>query len=321
MISFVVAMDQLGTIGMSNGDMPWGRTMKADLKHFRNLTFGNTVVMGRKTFDTIGERLPNRRNIVISRNKNLEIPNCEVVHSWDEVQSLIAKDEQVFVIGGKEIYLLALPYVERIHQTVIDAQFSGSVTLPELLPEVLSHSGDWVMRNKVGYGIDLANPFSFSFITWERKIRTQESFVVVERGRTEEHKAVLEKIQQTGECPFCKANLLKYHTKPIVFENVYWVITTNFSPYTNTRFHFLFISQTHAEKIGDLSNEAGAALWAAVTKIEQDYHIDSGSIFIRFGDPRFNGGSVRHLHVHVIVPDLDSEWETPSIKVKLGSKK
>ena len=105
MLSLIVAVAQNGVIGDRNA-LLWH--ISEDLKHFKALTSGHPVVMGRKTYESLGRPLPNRTNVVVSRQE-LEIPGCRVVHSLDEALALFPGDEEVFIIGGAQIYAEALP--------------------------------------------------------------------------------------------------------------------------------------------------------------------------------------------------------------------
>ena len=118
---------------MVNGNaLPW--ILPADLQRFKNLTDGNSIVMGRKTFESIGRPLPNRRNIVMSRDKKLKISGVEVVFSVDEVLSFYkeSNDKDLFVIGGSHIYKLFEPYCENLMITYIDKIFEGYAFFPEI---------------------------------------------------------------------------------------------------------------------------------------------------------------------------------------------
>ena len=125
MISFVVATDTNGLIGKDN-DLPWGR-LPNDLNHFKKITMGHTVVMGRKTFESIGKPLPKRKNIVLSRTAFTH-EGVEWRSSIDEVLEL---PEDVFIIGGTQIYKAFLPYVDKIYHTLVNEQFEGDTYFPE----------------------------------------------------------------------------------------------------------------------------------------------------------------------------------------------
>ncbi|MEX0934408.1 MAG: dihydrofolate reductase [Candidatus Saccharimonadales bacterium] len=159
--NIIVAYDKNRVIG-HEGDMPWRGNLPADLRRFKELTTGHTVIMGRTTYDSIGRPLPNRHNIVISRQTNLEIPGCDVVNSLEEAYGLGAEDDELFIIGGAKIYHLAMPTANRLLVTEIDEAFEGDTFFPEIPQE-------W---HEVGrssrYSIDENNKFCYTFIEYER---------------------------------------------------------------------------------------------------------------------------------------------------------
>ncbi|RYZ39258.1 MAG: dihydrofolate reductase, partial [Sphingobacteriales bacterium] len=111
-VSMVVAISENNAIGKDN-QLLW--YLPRDLRHFKTLTSGNTVIMGRKTFDSVGRPLPNRRNIVITRKKDLEIDGAEVVNSLEAALRLCEAEDEVFIVGGAEIYKQAMPHTDRIY--------------------------------------------------------------------------------------------------------------------------------------------------------------------------------------------------------------
>jgi len=120
------------------GALPW--RLPADLKRFRSLTMGHPIIMGRKTYDSIGRALPGRRNIVISRNARLAIDGVETATSLQAALDSVAGAEQVFVIGGQQIYQAALPAADRIELTLIDQDFDGDALFPEIDPACWTES-------------------------------------------------------------------------------------------------------------------------------------------------------------------------------------
>jgi len=124
----IVAVDRNFVIGGKN-DLPWPN-IPADKKHFRETTKGKTVVMGRKTFESLGSRpLPNRRNIILTRDANFKAEECEVIRASEEILPL-AKTEEVFIIGGGAVYKEFLPYAEKLYITFIEGEFHGDVKFP-----------------------------------------------------------------------------------------------------------------------------------------------------------------------------------------------
>jgi len=128
-ISIIVAMAKNRVIG-KNGEIPWN--IPGEKKRFKELTWNKTIIMGRKTFDSIGRVLPNRNTIVISRNSDLKIEGCLVVDSMEKALENCVNDEEIFIAGGGEIYRMFLPLTEKIYLTVIDEDFDGDITFLEI---------------------------------------------------------------------------------------------------------------------------------------------------------------------------------------------
>ncbi|MHC4996268.1 MAG: dihydrofolate reductase [Planctomycetota bacterium] len=127
-ISLIAAISNNRVIGADN-DLPW--RLPADLRYFMRTTSGHAVIMGRKTFDSIQKPLPNRRNIVVSRDPDLAIEGAETVTSLDDALALLAGEDESFICGGEQIYRLALPLADRIYLTHIDTEAEGDAFFPE----------------------------------------------------------------------------------------------------------------------------------------------------------------------------------------------
>ncbi|RYE05608.1 MAG: dihydrofolate reductase [Sphingobacteriaceae bacterium] len=157
-VTLIVAVSANNVIGKNN-QLIWH--LPADLKHFKQLTTGHAVFMGRKTYDSIGKPLPNRRNIVISRNvKN--IAGCEVVASLEEGFKLCADQEEIYVIGGAEIYRLTLPLADQIELTRVHHDFDGDTFFPEI------NLNQWQESKREDFESDEKNAYAYSFITLNR---------------------------------------------------------------------------------------------------------------------------------------------------------
>jgi dihydrofolate reductase len=131
-LAVVAAVARNGVIGAGNR-MPWH--LPAELKHFRSLTLGHRIVMGRKTWESLGRPLAGRENVIVSRNTALVAPGCRVVSSLVEALSDCALPDPMFCIGGAELYKIALPRADEIHLTEIDVDFPGDTMMPPLSPE------------------------------------------------------------------------------------------------------------------------------------------------------------------------------------------
>ena len=158
-LSIVVAMDDNRLIGKDN-KLPWH--LPADLAYFKKITIGKSILMGRKTYDSIGRPLPNRRNIVITRNTNIVIPGCEVVSNIEQAL-LITKDEpEVMVIGGASLCEQLLPDVSRLYITKIEGSFDGDVYFPDY------DKADWHEVSRESHQSDSINKYEYQFIVLER---------------------------------------------------------------------------------------------------------------------------------------------------------
>ena len=129
MFNMIVATDKNGVIGKNNS-IPWG-IIAEDMRRFRKLTVGNTVIMGRKTYESIEHALPRRENVVLSRNPSFHAPNCRVESSvLNLVNNNYYNSRESFIIGGQEIYKLFLPYTSKIYMTIINDEYEGDTFFP-----------------------------------------------------------------------------------------------------------------------------------------------------------------------------------------------
>lgn len=160
MISLIVAVSDNNVIG-DKGKLPW--QLPADLRRFKELTLGHPIIMGRKTYESIGRALPGRRNIVITRDKNYLCHGVDVAHSWNQALSLCNSKDEVFIIGGGEIYKIALPLADRIYLTRVHISARGDTYFPEIDP------ADWIETGREDYPADAANPYAHTFFIYERK--------------------------------------------------------------------------------------------------------------------------------------------------------
>jgi dihydrofolate reductase len=154
-------MDKRGLIGNRNS-LPWH--IPADLKYFKEVTEGNTVIMGRKTFESIGQPLPDRKNIVLTTNESFNADNAEVHYSFDELLAKIKseEDEEFIVIGGAEIYKQFLPFVDTLYITHIDHDFEGDIHFPVYNKE------DFVLSSYSTLGISKETNYNLKFAIYDR---------------------------------------------------------------------------------------------------------------------------------------------------------
>lgn len=160
MNSIIVAAAQNNAIGNKN-KLLWH--MPADLKFFKNTTINHTVIMGRKTFDSVGKPLPNRRNIIITRQEKSKIEGTEVVNSLDEALKLCNPEEENFIVGGAEIYSLAMDKVDRIYFTLIYSEFEADTFFPPITGNV------WHLVSEDYHEADDKNPYDYNFMVYEKK--------------------------------------------------------------------------------------------------------------------------------------------------------
>lgn len=159
-ITAVVAIADNRAIGKDN-QLLWH--MPADLKHFKNVTTGGTVIMGRKTFDSVKRPLPNRHNIVVTHQKDLEIDGVTVVHSIEDALASVATEKEVFIVGGAGIYETAMCFINRIYLTTVHHTFDADTFFPEI------NSDEWVVVSNESHPADEKNPFPYTFTLMERK--------------------------------------------------------------------------------------------------------------------------------------------------------
>jgi dihydrofolate reductase len=157
-ISLVAAMAKNRVIGKNNA-MPWH--LPADLKHFKSVTLGKPIIMGRKTYESIGRPLPGRQNIVISRNAEYQLDGCDTVTSFDGAMELVSELEEVMVVGGGFLYSQVLPQANKLYLTFIDLEVDGDTQFPayEHLPltEVLRQA----------HSADDKNPYNYEFVNYK----------------------------------------------------------------------------------------------------------------------------------------------------------
>jgi dihydrofolate reductase len=160
MISFLLAMDQNRTIGKNN-DLPW--RLPADLAYFRKVTMGHTIVMGRKTYESIGRPLPGRENVVVTKNTDFQAEGCFVVHSVEEAKQHFQKDDEVFVIGGAQLFEKFFPYADRLYITLIEEQFEGDTYFQNI------DKNEWNLVSKEKGMKNEKNPYDYCFLVYARK--------------------------------------------------------------------------------------------------------------------------------------------------------
>ena len=158
LISLIAAMDENRLIGANNA-LPWH--LPADLQHFKAMTMGKPILMGRKTYDSIGRPLPGRTNVVITRDKNWHVDGCVVAHSIEEALASVDAEE-VMVMGGASFYEQMISRAGRLYITRIHGQYEGDAWFPEY------ESDDWRLVSKEYFSADDVNPVGHSFLLYEK---------------------------------------------------------------------------------------------------------------------------------------------------------
>lgn len=151
----------------SRGRLPWH--LPEDMRRFKSLTTGHTVIMGRKTFETLRQPLPQRRNMVITSNRGYRADGAEVVHSLDEALALARNEREVFIAGGGQVYRLALPLASRIYLTVVHATYDGDAFFPEF------PTADWSLVSDHLFSADDRHTVPFSFREYRRRTPSRDT--------------------------------------------------------------------------------------------------------------------------------------------------
>lgn len=160
-ISIIVAMSENRVIGRC-GQLPWH--LSADLRRFKRLTMGHHLLMGRRTFESIGRALPGRVSVVLSRRPGPAIPAVVFSPSLEQAVEVAADDKELFVIGGGDVYRQMLPQADRLYVTQVHAQVTGDVTFPQLAED------EWVLREQSPrHAADERNEYSYTFLLYTRK--------------------------------------------------------------------------------------------------------------------------------------------------------
>lgn len=161
-ITIIAAVANNHVIGADN-KLLWH--LPADLKHFKSLTMGHTMIMGRKTFESIGKPLPGRRTIVVTRKEDYDAMGCDIAHSLEEAFKMLKKSEEAFVVGGADIYqqTINLHQTHKLVITRVFASFEGDAFFPDVDPD------KWKLVERNDHKADEKNPYDFTYLTYKRK--------------------------------------------------------------------------------------------------------------------------------------------------------
>lgn len=315
-ISIIVAMTPSGVIGYK-GDLPWN--IPSDLKRFRELTVGNTVIMGRKTFESIytkiGHPLRKRLNIVLSRDEDygIEDDDCLVASSIDGAITMASENgngDEIFIAGGSDIYELTLERITKMYITYVDTDCPGDSFFPKF------NAHDWETESCKNWSKKKGDDFRSRDVVYKKK---STNYVNLAHARTVGQVKVMRKIEEDGVCPFCYEHILKYHTGEILKESKWWTVIENFAPYDGVKVQLVIIYKHHVEMFSEIKPAAGSELPEIIRWAEKKYGIDGGAFFCRFGNTELTGSSVNHLHIQLIVgnSNRNKNRSTPLL-VKLG---
>ena len=159
-ISLIAAMGRNRVIGKDNA-LPW--RMPADVKHFRDLTRGKPVIMGRKTFESIGHALPDRTNIIMTRDAAYSAEGCVIAHTLADALAAAGAAPEIMILDGGEIYKEFLARANIMYLTIIDTNFDGDARFPEWSQDA------WRETSREEYAVDASNPYPYTFLTLEKK--------------------------------------------------------------------------------------------------------------------------------------------------------
>jgi dihydrofolate reductase len=159
-LSILVAMARNRTIGVNN-TLPW--RCPEDLKHFKTLTMGHHMIMGRKTFDSIGKPLPGRTTVVVTRNNDLSIAGCVIAHSLNEAIAACGGDEEIFIVGGAELYRQAFSLVDTLYITEIQQDVEGDAHFPAFDKSI------WLEESREARSQEVPQSLEYHFVTYRRK--------------------------------------------------------------------------------------------------------------------------------------------------------
>ncbi len=158
-LSIIVAMDKNSVIG-ADGQLPWH--LSSDLKNFKRITMGKPIVMGRKTYESIGRPLPGRENIILTRDKTYQQPGCTVLHEVDSLLAYCKDKEEIMITGGSEIYKLLLDKASRIYLTEVEVTVDGDTFFPKY------YSDQWRETSRTRHPASAGNDHDFSFVVLDR---------------------------------------------------------------------------------------------------------------------------------------------------------
>ncbi len=315
MITVIAARSRNRVIG-KDGQIPWH--IPADLKRFKELTTGNVVIMGRKTYESIGKPLPNRVNIVVSSSLATAPEDVWTVSNFEKALEVASDwNKPIFIIGGQQIYQAAFDagVVDAIELTLVNTHIeNGDAVFPFTSPS------DWIVTEAGNIQKDDVSGLEYVFLRYSPASEYPPSppLLYLPAARFDNQAGYMEEILNDGICPFCPQWLAWYHQNPIANQSPHWIVTKNDNPYKGTIEDLLLIPKSHVENFDELSLAAKTDFGLMISWVIHSYGLDYGALGMRFGDMSRTGGSVAHLHAHIKVGDVDNPNHTP-VRFKMSS--
>ncbi len=316
MIAVIAARSRNRVIG-KNGEIPWH--LPEDLKVFKTLTAGDVVIMGRKTYESIGKPLPNRVNIVVSSTFATGREDVWTVNSFERALEVANgwPGKDIFIIGGEQIYQAALDsgMVEVIYLTLVNTFIEdGDAFFPFTPPD------KWRVVEEGHIQTDRKSGLEYVFLQYEPVTSGKQSgsLLYLPAARFDNQAGYMEEILNDGLCPFCPEWLSWYHENPIINRTPHWIVTKNDNPYKGTREDLLLIPKEHVTNFDELSQDAKTDFGLTISWVIRNFGLDYGALGMRFGDMSRTGGSVAHLHAHIKVGDVDAPDHQP-VRFKMSS--
>jgi dihydrofolate reductase/diadenosine tetraphosphate (Ap4A) HIT family hydrolase len=275
------------------------------------------VIIGRKTYESIGHALPNRQNIVLSRDEEFWPGDAEVFTTLPTAIDHASSDE-IFIIGGEAVYAEAmhLNLVDKIELTLVNTTVNTKHGIQvTYFPDI--PFGEWEVSQEQRHHSD---GFDYAYVTYIRRIAALDGMplVYLPAARFEDQYQKMRQILNDGLCPFCPQWLDWYHDSPVLFATDHWIITPNDNPYEGTSLDLLLIPKLHVTNFNQLPVEVQADFGKAISWIIDNYNLSFGALGMRFGEMWYTGGSVAHLHAQIKVGDVDSSNFSP-IRFKMSS--
>lgn len=317
-ITIIAACDHNGCIG-KNRQVPW--RLAEDMKIFRELTTGYPVIMGRKTYESLPPTfrpLPGRQNIVITRRDNLDYGDqVTIVQSLEQALVSTGAAKHIFVIGGADIFRLALPEAKRIILTSVQTTIeSGDIFMPELISLALP----WHKVASVSHPQDKNNEYDFNLEVWHRQDYPMAETFYLNSSRYVDQLIRMLTIMSEGICSFCPEHITRFHTGEIVRQTNHWQVVVNGWPYEGAKVHWLIIPKEHLTDLTQISPEAWLELGPIINNLVQAHSLAGYALFCRSGDMRKTSATVAHLHFHLL-SGQGKDGDGKPIKVKLGFDK